>query len=225
MNHTEASFRPFRYHQICRFIRTWRANGARSIKIKIGEFAQRPIFFRRMPGFTYELEEVTNVWTNTRRFYATDFMFFRWVYTIFRNAGLTNHWWEPCEIEEPIGRDGVDQFEDILPYIVISNTIHRHDTLFIWNFWDHVYMIITPKYRNRAEQNLNQNALRLVSPMGNQDGGFREIVDMPAIETDEVNFTTTQEVTQQASDQDSLPTAEELGLSLGYVSFHEENDN
>lgn len=84
-----------------------------------------------------EVEEMSNVWANTRRFFRVDFMFFRWIYKIFSRHGLQNYWWEFCENENPIEEiNPGDTYQDLLPFIAIANIMGMHDSLKLCNFSD-----------------------------------------------------------------------------------------
>lgn len=156
MSWTQTTYNPFCYHQIDWFIQHCIANGARSIRIHSGALDIHQVFNPSTGMWEVQVNERTTVWANTRRFYRSDFMFFRFIYSIFSSHGLRNHWWECCEIEEPIEEvNPGDTYQDLMPFIGIANNMNQ-DKLQLVNFADELYMNIIPTYRNRRRQDVQR---------------------------------------------------------------------
>lgn len=151
-------------------------------------------------------------------------MFFRWIYTIFSIHNLRNHWWEQYEIENPIKEiNPGDNYEYLLPFIGIATIIEDHETLELWNLVSNLYMTISPNQRNRPRRNLNlsdPNETQNPEPSTIANNQEDSMVFPPIAN---LTITTNTHGMQTGNLQPHLPSASELGSSLGFVESDDDH--
>lgn len=219
--------------------RTW----LRTIRIKIGSLDIQEFNDPSIGGWDIEVHETNQVWTNTRRFYRSDFMFFRWIYKIFSSHNLTNQWWERCETENPLEEiNPGDNYEYLLPFIAIAHSLNRNESLELWNFAYNLYMTITPKTRHRTTSNAasTQSPETLIPEIGltsNANTTQNTNPNIPAtcpLSANHTGLFTYQAMANLRISDDShhvhqdtlpqqLPSASQIGLNLGFVESVDEN--
>lgn len=196
------NYRPFRYHEIVGCIRSWRRSGATGVQIRTGTLEVYQLANAETPVTMYQLIERGNVWTNTRRFFHRDFNFFRHIYRVITRQGLTSFWWEVALRDDrwvDINRDR--NFNEFLPYIGVYID-PSNDRLMIWNFYNQVYMKVTPTMREQRSSSYNPNQIPQPNPL------------------DQITPTS-----ERPSSNVILPTATEVGNDLGFVSSDDDCGN
>lgn len=84
-------------------------------------------------------------------------------------------------------------------------------------------MNITVKFRNRPGGNNNIYTYQMIGGVGNHNCVWPEMDPTTQLPTENNSFPIEDEESAEPNDQETLPTGEDIGLSLGYVSSHDED--
>ena len=217
------TYTPFCYNVLETFINSYKEQGVRKIKIKVGSLEVSETYNETSGGWEWEVLRTSEVWANTRRFYKPDFMFFCWIYNIFSSHDLMNHWWEQCEIENPLEElNPEDDYIYLLPSVCIASSMEQNDTIELWNFAYNLYMTITPSKRIRPLRNTRLNHTQAttyqtttVAPTDQADFTTYPAIGDLTIRDDTAN-------SRQDNPVPCLPKASELGFDLGFVESDDE---